>query len=183
MTTTFEDGFQVEVGMFGCEAVIGASYLFGTRRSLNKIYIQLAGHGFMTKSEVAAREFQRYERFHDLVLRYSQAQLMQTAQSAGCNARHQLEQRLARWLLLCRDRANMETMNLTQEFLADMLGVGRPTVSVAAEGLQRRGLIAHQRGRVTIIDREELEGSSCECYRIVRDHLNGYATLETGFGA
>jgi CRP-like cAMP-binding protein len=176
MTNTFKDGAQVEVGMFGKESVMGASYLMGTRKSLNKIYMQLAGHGFKCSSDVALREFQRGEVFHDLALRYVQAQLMQTAQSAGCNARHDLEQRLSRWLLLCHDRANSDLMPITQEFLADMLGSGRPTVTVTANKLQKQGMIEYRRGNVRIIDRKRLEHTACECYRIVRNHLDSYAS-------
>jgi CRP-like cAMP-binding protein len=183
MTNTFKDGAQVEVGMFGSESVMGASYLMGTRRSLNKIYMQLAGHGFMCESEVALREFQRGESFHDLALRYVQAQLMQTAQSAGCNARHELEQRLSRWLLLCHDRANSDVMPITQEFLADMLGTGRPTVTVTAKKLQKQKMIEYRRGNVRIIDRTRLERTACECYRIVREHLDNYASNGAKMGA
>ena len=175
MTNTFKDGAQVEVGMFGCESVMGASALMGTLRSLNKVYVQLAGHGFVSPVELAAREFQRGERFHDLILRFVQAQLVQTAQTAGCNGRHNVEQRLSRWLLLCHDRANSDVMDLTQEFLSDMLGVGRPTVSIVAGTLEERGMIHYRRGKVSIRARKELERTACECYHIVRDHLANYA--------
>src|SRR6195952_3592995 len=106
MTTTFEDGSQVEVGMFGYESVIGVSALMGTRRSLNRIYTQIAGCGFVTTIEHARREFALNGEFHHLCLRYVQAQLLQAMQSAGCNARHDVDQRLCRWLLLCADRAH-----------------------------------------------------------------------------
>jgi CRP-like cAMP-binding protein len=96
MTTTFKDGFQVEVGLFGYESVIGVSALMGTRRSLNRVYMQLAGSGFSCPVEVARKEFERNGDFHRLALRYVQAQLTQATQSAGCNARHELPQRLAR---------------------------------------------------------------------------------------
>jgi CRP-like cAMP-binding protein len=182
MTNMFKDGSQVEVGMFGCESVIGASRLLGTRRSLNHIYMQLAGRGYASQAETAEREFRRFEYFHELVLRYTQAQLMQTAQSAGCNARHEVHQRLARWLLLCHDRASSDVMDLTQEFLAHMLGVTRPSVSVVAEQLQNDGIIEYSRGKVRVVDRTALEAISCECYKVVHDHLNSYADVETGFG-
>ena len=178
MTTTFESGAQVEVGMFGYESVMGASALIGTKRSLNRIYMQLAGHGFSSRFECAIMEFQRYEKFHDLVLRYTQAQLIQTAQSAGCNAQHALKQRLSRWLLLCADRAQSNTLDLTQEFLADMLGTRRATVSVAAEMLKRRKLIEYHRGVVQILDRPGLERLTCECYRVVKNHLDNYDEVE-----
>jgi CRP-like cAMP-binding protein len=180
MTSTFGDGFQVEVGMFGMESVMGASALIGTRRSLNKVYMQLAGYGFSCKTDVAIREFARNQKFHDLVLRYMQALLVQACQSAGCNSHHNIVQRLARWMLLCADRSEAPTLNLTHEYLADMLGSNRSTVSVAAESLQGEGLIRYSRGKVTILDRPGLECRSCECYRVVRDHLANYLEVEQG---
>lgn len=174
MTTTFADGFQVEVGMFGVESVMGASALIGTRRSLNKVYMQMAGHGFSCAMNAAISEFERFERFHDLILRYVQAQFVQTCQSAGCNSHHEIPQRLSRWLLLCADRSEAPTLHLTQEYLADMLGTSRTSVSVAAEGLQREGLIQYSRGKVVITDRAGLEKRACECYRVVRTHLENY---------
>lgn len=180
MTNTFRDGFQVEVGMFGVESVMGASALIGTILSLNKVYMQMSGYGYRCSTESAINEFSRNGRFHDLVLRYVQAQLVQTCQSAGCNSHHQINQRLARWLLLCADRSESLTLNLTQEYLADMLGTRRTSVSIAAEDLQREGLIRYRRGKVVISDRGGLEKIACECYRLVRDHLENYLEVEQG---
>jgi CRP-like cAMP-binding protein len=178
MTTTFRDGFQVEVGMFGAESVMGASALVGTRLSLNKVYMQMAGHGFSCAFASAAAEYSRFGIFHDLVLRYLQAELVQTCQSAGCNAHHEIPQRLSRWLLLCADRSESPTLHLTQEYLADMLGTVRTSVSLAAEGLQREGLIQYNRGKILISNRPGLEKRACECYRVVRDHLDNYLAVE-----
>ena len=178
MTAEFEDGSQVEVGMFGCESIIGISALMGTRRSLNNIYMQVGGWGYMTSREVARSEFKRGGNFHDLALRFVQAQLMQTTQTAGCNARHGVEQRLSRWLLLCHDRAHSDVMDLTQEFLANVLGVDRPAVSIVAARLQEAKLIEYHRGKVRIVDRTGLEHVACECYRAVRDYLNSYTVLD-----
>jgi CRP-like cAMP-binding protein len=178
MTTTFDDGFQVEVGMFGAESVMGASALIGTRRSLNKVYMQMAGHGYSCGMDLAVAEFSRFKRFHDLVLRSVQAQLVQTCQSAGCNSHHEVPQRLSRWLLLCADRSESPVLLLTQEYLADMLGTARTSVSLAAEGLQREGLIEYSRGRIVISDRVGLERRACECYRAVRNYLNNYLDVQ-----
>ncbi len=178
MTTTFQDGSQVEVGMFGYESVMGASALIGTMQSLNRVYMQMAGHGYACRAPVAKREFLRFERFSELVLRSVQAQLIQAWQSAGCNAKHEADQRLARWLLLCRDRAESDVLPLTHEILADMLGTSRPTVSLAAQSLQERGLIEYSRGTVRILDLPGLERLSCECYRIVKNHLDSYIEIE-----
>jgi CRP-like cAMP-binding protein len=109
-----------------------------------------------------------------------QAQLVQSCQSAGCNSHHEIPQRLARWLLLCADRSESPILDLTQEYLADMLGTGRTSVSLAAEDLQRAGLIKYNRGRVVISDRGELEKKACECYRVVRDHLANYLEVQQG---
>jgi hypothetical protein len=178
MTTTFGDGFQVEVGMFGPESVMGASALIGTRRSLNKVYMQMAGHGYWCGMDLGIAEFLRFERFHDLVLRSVQAQLVQTCQSAGCNSHHEIPERLSRWLLLCADRSESPVLRLTQEYLADMLGTARTSVSLAAEALQREGLIEYSRGKIVISDRAGLERRACECYRVVRDHLNSYLEVK-----
>ena len=178
MTNTFQDGFQVEVGMFGYESVMGASALMGTHRSLNKVYMQMAGHGLSCRMPLATAEFQRFGRFHDLVIRSVQALLVQACQSAGCNAHHNLAQRLSRWLLLCSDRSESLTLSLTHEYLADMLGSNRSTVSVAAERLQSDGLIHYTRGKVVILNRPGLETRSCECYHAVRDHLANYLEVE-----
>jgi CRP-like cAMP-binding protein len=178
MTSTFKDGFQVEVGMFGVESVMGASALIGTRRSLNKVYMQMSGYGLSCRLPVAALEFARFGRFHDLILRSVQATFIQACQSAGCNAHHNLAQRLARWLLLCSDRSESLTLNLTHEYLADMLGSNRSTVSVAAENLQGEDLIRYSRGKVVILDRPGLEARACECYHTVRDHLANYLEVE-----
>lgn len=181
MTTTFNDGSQVEVGLFGYEAAMGISGLMGTKHSLNRVYMQIAGHGFASPMASAIREFRRFEKFHDLALRYAQAQLTQATQSAGCNAKHDLEQRLARWLLLCSDRARSENFSISHEFLADMLGVSRPTISVAAARMKGQGLIKYSRSIIHIVDFAGLENRSCECYRIVKNHLDNYLEFDTGF--
>jgi CRP-like cAMP-binding protein len=180
MTTTFEDGSQVEVGMFGHESVIGVSALMGTKLSLNRVYTQIAGHGFACSIESGEREFQRGGRFHQLALGYVQGQLLQAMQSAGCNAKHNVEQRLARWLLICADRAQSNTYKMSHEYLADMLGSTRPTVTLAAGMLKDRGLIEYSRGTIHILDAGRLEGQSCECYHVIRDYLDNYTEFDRG---
>jgi CRP-like cAMP-binding protein len=179
MTTTFRDGSQVEVGMFGCESVIGVSALMGTKKSLNRVYMQIAGHGYTCNVEDARREFRLGGAFQFLALRYVQAQLIQAMQSAGCNAKHTFEQRLARWLLICADRANIDTFKISQEFLADMLGGRRPTVSTAAGILKGKGLIQYTRGEIRILDIPGLTRTSCECYQIIKDYLDNYTKFDT----
>jgi CRP-like cAMP-binding protein len=180
MTTTFQDGSQVEVGMFGYESVIGVSALMGTKRSLNRVYTQIEGYGYASPIDASRQEFRRGETFQELALRYVQAQLVQATQSAGCNAKHEVEQRLARWLLICADRAHSNTFKMNHEFLADMLGSSRPTVTTAAGVLKQEKLIEYTRGVIIIIDRAGLEKRACECYSIIRNHLDNYVEFDSG---
>jgi CRP-like cAMP-binding protein len=175
MTTTFLDGSQVEIGVAGYESVLGASSMLGTHRSLNRVYMQIEGWGYQSKMALGVEEFARHGDFHDLVLRYTQALFIQSSQTAGCNARHSIQQRLARWLLLCDERIGGKPLLLSQEFIAQMLGNRRTSVSVEAGKLQKLGLIRYKRGKVEILDREGLQRKSCECYRVVRDYLVSYA--------
>ena len=179
MTTTFKDGSQVEVGMFGYESVIGVSALMGTKKSLNRVYTQIAGHGYSCHVEDARREFRLGGYFQFLALRYVQAQLVQSMQTAGCNAKHNFEQRLARWLLICADRAHIDTFNISHEFLADMLGGRRPTISTTAGILKRKGLIEYTRGEIRILDIPGLTKASCECYLTIKDYLDNYSKFDT----
>ena len=180
ITTTFEDGDQVEVGMFGYESIIGISGLMGTKRSLNRVYTQIAGSGYSCSLESGKREFQLGGAFHEITLRYVQAQLVLALQSAGCNAKHEIDQRLVRWLLICSDRANSDSFTMSHEYLATMLGSSRPTVSVAAAMLKKKGLISYSRGKVRILDQKRLEEAACECYHVIKDHLNNYADFDSG---
>ena len=181
MTVTLEDGSQVEAGMFGHESVVGVSALMGVRRSLNRVYMQVAGRGFATCTDVAVKEFRRGGEFHDLALRCVQAQLTQSTQTAACNAKHTVEQRLARWLLVCADRANKPDFAISQEFLADLLGISRPSVSIAAGLLKHKGVIDYRRGEIHLLDAKRLEAVACECYGVVREHLANLAEFDTGF--
>lgn len=178
MTTTFRDGSQVEVGMFGYESVIGVSALMGTLKSLNRVYTQVEGFGYASPLHLARREFDRGETFQRLAHRYVQAQLVQASQSAGCNAKHALEQRLARWLLITADRVHQNTFKMSQSFLADMIGNTRSMVSRTASILKEEGLIDYKRAVVTILDVVGLERRSCECYRVVKEHLDNYLEFD-----
>jgi CRP-like cAMP-binding protein len=172
MTASFEDGSEVEVSIFGYESVIGLSALMGSQHSLNRVYMQLPGRGFSSPLKAASKEFGLGGRFQHLALRNVQAQLTQSMQYAGCNAKHNIKQRLARWLLICADRARSDSFSISHAFLADMLGSTRPTVSVAAGALKGRRLIEYSRGAVSILDRKGLERKACECYRVVREQLD-----------
>ncbi len=161
MTNTFEDGSQVEVGLFGYESILGVSAFMGTRRSLNRVYMQIAGNGFSSPMAAARAEFARGDVFHALTLRSVQAQLAQVSQSAGCNAKHEVDQRLARWLLLCCDRSRSNTIHISQEFLATMLGVRRMSAVAAIGAFKDAGLIDHHRGVVQLLDTAGLEKRAC----------------------
>ena len=182
MTTTFDDGFQVEVALAGWESVQGASVLMGTRKSLNRVYMQVAGHGYSTKTSLATAEFKRCGVFQDLTLRYLQAQFIQSAQTAGCNAHHSVQQRLARWLLLCADRNGGRILPLSHEYIADMIGANRSTVTVISGQFQSLNLIQYTRGKITLVDLPGLENMACECYRVVRDHLTNLTEYDQGLG-
>jgi CRP-like cAMP-binding protein len=179
MTAPFEDGSQVEVSTFGFESVIGVSALMGARRSLNRVYAQIAGHGYSCPVEAAQREFRVCGDFQYLVLRYVQAQLDQATQYVGCNAKHHIEPRLARWLLVCADRSHSDTFRMSHELLADMLGGTRATVTLAAGSLKRKGLIEYTRGIIRIVDVIGLEQAACECYQVIKRHLKNYAEFDT----
>lgn len=178
MTVTFEDGYEVEVGLAGPESALGTSSMMGTQRSLNRVYMQVGGHGYSAEMAAATTEFNKAGRFHNLVLRYVQAQFIQSAQTAACNARHEIEQRMARWLLLCADRVGDRVLPLSHEYMADMLGVTRSTVTIAAGQLQERKLIQYSRGKIKLLDIPGLEAAACECYRVVRDHLHSFVDMD-----
>ena len=165
MTTTFKDGSQVEVVMFGYESVVGVSALMGTKCSLNRVYTQIAGDGYASPVERARTEFALGGAFQQLALGYVQAQLVQVTQLAGCNARHTFEQRLARWLLICADRAQCDTFRMSHEFLSGMLGSTRSTMSIAASQLKHDHLIEYTRGVIHILD---LQGPEEEGLRVLR---------------
>ncbi len=181
MTTSFENGSQVEVSMFGYESVIGVSALMGAKQSLNRVFMQLGGSGYACIVTDAWREFQRNSHFQTLTLRFVQAQLTLSMQNAACNSTHTYEQRLARWLLICSERAQRETLELAQEFVAEMLGSTRSTVSIAAAHLKEKGLIEYSRGTLRILNKAGLEAESCECYRVVRNHLKNLTEFDTDF--
>ena len=183
MTTAFENGVQVETSMFGYESVIGVSGLMGVRHSFNNIFMQLAGRGFASPLQAARAEFDRGGLFQRLTLRYVQAQLTLSTQNAACNATHTYEQRLARWLLICCDRAKQSHLEMAQEFVSQMLGSTRSTVSIAATRLKAKGLIDYHRGSIQVLDVKGLECEACECYRVVRTHLESLSSFDTGFTA
>ena len=179
MTTTVVDGSQVDVGLCGYESVIGVSALMGTKQSLNRIYMQIPGKGFVAAIEDGRREFQRNEHFQRLALAFVQAQLIQVAQSAGSNAKHTVDKRLARWLLTCADRSRSTTFAISQDFIATMLGIRRMSAVAALANLKAAKVIENRRNEVSLVDRQILELKACECYRLVRHHLDSFAEFDS----
>jgi CRP-like cAMP-binding protein len=163
-----QDGRSVEVAIVGKEGVVGTPLAVGMDRDPYRAIIQISGNGFRVKSEMLAEALGAAPELQLVLNRYVLVQGLQVAQIAACNRLHEIEQRLARWLLMCQDRVDSELLPVTHEFLAQMLGTGRPSVSLAAGMLQRAGIIENLRGTVRITNRKDLEGASCECYRAMQ---------------
>jgi len=164
---TTEDGKTVEAGIVGRCGMVGIPVLLGTQSMPGRTFIQIPGSGFRIPAEIVSGEFERPGEFRRGLLRYLQAQLVQTSQTAACNRVHDIEQRLARWLLLCRDRMDSDDLCLTQEFVGQMLGAPRTTVTLVVGLLQKVGLIDSSRGHILILNRTGLEDIACECYRVI----------------
>lgn len=167
-----EDGAHVEVGIVGNEGMYGMPVVLGTDSSPLLAIVQLAGGATRMRADVLREEIDRCGQLSKLLLRYAQAFFIMVAQNAACNRRHPVDGRLARWLLMSQDRARSDEMELTHEFLATMLGVRRAGISVAASKLQTSGLICYRRGRIRVVDRQALEATSCECYRVVKKEFD-----------
>jgi CRP-like cAMP-binding protein len=162
-----EKGETVEVGLIGREGFAGLPALLEQPQMSHIVLMQGAGEGLRIRSSIVREEFLKGGLLQRLVYRFAYLQLVQITQSVLCNRVHEVEERLARWLLTSADRTEIDSLQLTQEFLAQMLGVQRSTVTVAAGSLQSQGLISYSRGRIDILDRPRLTGVACECYRIV----------------
>jgi CRP-like cAMP-binding protein len=162
-----EDGASAEIAVVGNEGVVGISLFMGGESTPSRAVVQSAGQGYRLRSETIKDEFKRAPVLH-LLLRYTQALITQMAQTAVCNRHHSLDQQLCRWLLLSLDRLQGNELVMTQELIANMLGVRREGVTEGALKLQGAGLIRYGRGRITVLDRAGLEGRTCECYAVVK---------------
>jgi CRP-like cAMP-binding protein len=178
MVITMEDGGAVEVGTVGDEGMTGVTALLSGDRSPAEVFCQIAGEARRMRLAAFKEAVGSEGPFRDLVQRYARVLMSMVSQSVACNRLHPVEARLARWLLTSHDRVDGDEIPLTQEFLAMMLGVQRPSVTVVAGALQTAGLIRHVRGRITVLDREGLESASCECYRVVRAELDRLLPVE-----
>ena len=171
MVANAANGLSVEIGMVGKEGMFNVASVLGDDRPAHGAMVQLPGSALRMNSAVLQREAQAHPALRGLLLRYSQMILTTAAQTAACNRLHLLEQRCARWLLSAHDRAGADTFPMTQEFLAMMVGVRRPGVTIAAQAFEAGGLIAYSHGALTIVDRPGLEAVSCPCYRFIQDEF------------
>lgn len=163
-----EDGASAEIAVVGREGIVGISVFMGGESTTNQAIVQSAGQGYRLRASVLKEEFERGGPVQHLLLRYTQALITQMAQTAVCNRHHSLDQQLCRWLLLSLDRLSGSELLMTQELIANMLGVRREGVTEAAGHLQKAGLIEYQRGHIRVLDRRGLERRTCECYAVVR---------------
>jgi CRP-like cAMP-binding protein len=162
------DGASAEIAVVGNEGVIGVSLFMGGETTPSRAVVQSAGHAYQLTGQTLKEEFTRGGAMQHLLLRYTQALLTQMAQTAVCNRHHSLDQQLCRWLLLSVDRLPSNELVMTQELIANMLGVRREGVTEAAGNLQLAGLIHYSRGHITVLDRAGLEARTCECYAVVK---------------
>lgn len=172
-----DDGDSTEIAVVGSEGIVGISLFMGGETTPSNAIVQSAGSAYRLDGQLLKQEFDRAGTLQVLLLRYTQALITQMAQTAVCNRHHSLDQQLCRWLLLSLDRLPTNELVMTQELIANMLGVRREGVTASAGNLQRAGLIAYRRGHITILDRSGLEARVCECYSVVKkeyDRLLSY---------
>jgi CRP-like cAMP-binding protein len=169
--TAMSDGITIEVRMTGREGMTGLPYLLGAHSMREEIVVQVPGSALRMSAAQFKTEFDQREALRRIVLRFLNTALSMAAQTAGCNRRHPLDQRCARWLLNASDRIGSDTMPMTQEFLASLLGVRRAGITETVAKLCRSGLIRYRRGQLAIIDRKGLEAGACECYLVDREEL------------
>jgi CRP-like cAMP-binding protein len=173
------------MGLTGNDGVVGIALFLGGHTTPNRAIVQIAGGAFRMKAKILQGEFARGGALQQLMLRYTQALITQISQTAVCNRLHSIEKRLCRWLLLSHDRVESDELLMTQEFISNMLGGRRESVTVAAGRLQDAGLIHYSRGHISILDRKGLEATVCECYQVVKnetDRLVG-ETRKSAFNA
>jgi len=167
-----ENGASAEIAVVGNEGIVGVSLFMGGQSTPSRAVVQSAGEGLRLEASVLMQEFNRAGPMLHLLLRYTQALITQMAQTAVCNRHHSLDQQLCRWLLLSLDRLPNNELKMTQELIANMLGVRREGVTEAAGKLQADGLIHYQRGKITVLDRPKLELRVCECYAVVKKEFD-----------
>ena len=167
-----EDGASAEIAVVGNEGIVGVSLFMGGETTTSRAVVQCAGHAYRLTGQLLKDAFFRAGPMQRLLLRYTQALLTQMSQTAVCNRHHHLDQQLCRWLLLSLDRLPSNELTMTQDLIANMLGVRREGVTEAAGNLQRAGLIHYRRGKITVVDRPGLEARVCECYQVVKTEFD-----------
>lgn len=173
ITINLSDGTTAETGLVGAREMIGVNAFMGGRETTQTTYIvQIAGSAMKIDARILLDEFDRNKDLRDVMLRYTQAFIAQISQTTACNSLHKLDQRLARWLLEVHDRVEGDELDLTQEFMADMLGVRRAGVTQTAQTLQEHSLIHYYRGHVQVLDRSGLEAYACECFQTVKEEYD-----------
>ena len=173
IVTIMPDGNTTEVGLVGFEGLVGSLHLLGPAPVSTSCFVQIEGAALRMPFSHLQKAFRTSEEIRGLALEFVQSQTSTLAQLAACQRLHEAEERLARWLLMSQDRTQSDVLDLTQEFLATMLGAHRTTVTLVAGSLQRSGLIEYQRGRVQILNRANLEAVACECYQITSRLFHG----------
>jgi CRP-like cAMP-binding protein len=166
------DGASAEIAVVGNEGVVGVALFMGGQTTPSRALVQSAGSAYTLPSASLLTEFNQIGVLHNVLLRYTQALLTQMAQTAVCNRHHTVDQQLCRWLLLSLDRLNSSELSMTQELIANMLGVRREGVTEAAGKLQSSGIIRYSRGTITVLDRPQLEARVCECYAVVKKEFD-----------
>ena len=172
LVTILEDGSTVESGTIGREGMSGIPVLLDAKSTTMPTFTQIPGDALKVRASVLKEMYDEVGPLHKLLNRYIHTVIVTGSQSTACNARHNVEARFCRWLLMSSDGVGSHRLNLTQEFLATMLGVRRPGVSVTAAALQEKGLISYSRGLIQILDRDALERAACECYRMVKEEYD-----------
>jgi CRP-like cAMP-binding protein len=172
VVAVYADGSIIEMANIGREGCTSVQAIFGADRSSVRLLVQIPGDAIKMSRVAFTRAMESMPPFHSLMYAYAQAFLEQVMVSGACNGAHSLKQRLARWLLMMRDRGDGDTLQITQNLLGEMLGVQRPTITIAARELERAGLIARGRREVTILNRPGLVEASCECYQLVRARIS-----------
>ncbi len=167
-----EDGSTTEIGMVGNDGIVGTHFFMGSETATSSAIVQTRGHAYRLHAQILKDEFCINDSIRHLLLCYTQTQFVQVAQTAVCNRHHSVDQQLCRWLLLNLDRLPSNKLIMTQEMIANTLGVRRESITEAAGKLQQAGLIEYHRGHITILDREGLEAMACECYAVVKNESN-----------
>jgi len=171
LVSIMEDGSTIEVGLVGSEGMVGVPVILGGNITTTKAFVQVSGSALRMDADLLKSEFNRGGQLQILLLRYTQALLTQVSQSVACNRFHTIEERLARWMLLVGDAVKSDEFMLTQEFISQMLGTRRSGVTVAAGTLSQAGMLRYSRGKITILNREALQATSCECYGVIKDEF------------